>query len=123
MGLPRALALVALVLPLSAQAPSYGLGRAPNPDELSAWDIAVGPDGKELPSGSGTVAEGGRVYAANCAACHGKTGKEGPNDVLVGGLGTLNTKKPVKTIGSYWPCATTSGITSIALCRIRSPGV
>jgi cytochrome c len=92
---------------LAAQSPTYGLGRAPKPDEIKAWDNAIGPDGKELPQGSGSAAEGAKIYAANCAACHGKTGKEGPNDVLVGGQGTLNTAKPVKTIGSYWPYATT----------------
>ena len=67
----------------------------------------MGPEGKELPPGSGTAADGAKIYAAQCAACHGKTGKEGPNDVLVGGQGTLNTSKPVKTVGSYWPYATT----------------
>jgi cytochrome c len=83
------------------------LGHAPHPDEIKAWDFAIGPDGKELPPGSGSAAEGAKVYAAQCAGCHGKTGKEGPNDVLVGGQGTLNTAKPVKTVGSYWPYATT----------------
>ena len=103
----RALAVLLIAVPLSAQGPGYGLGRTPTADEIKGWDIAISPDGKELPPGSGTAAEGSRVYTANCAACHGKTGKEGPNDVLVGGQGTLNTKKPVKTIGSYWPYATT----------------
>lgn len=106
----RALWLVAtlcLTLPLAAQSPTYGLGRAPSQDEIKSWDMAVGPEGKELPPGSGSAAEGAKIYAAQCAACHGKTGKEGPNDVLVGGQGTLNTSKPVKTIGSYWPYATT----------------
>src|SRR5271167_3424183 len=102
------LALVAsLAGPLAAQSPTYGLGRTPKPDEIKAWDFAISPDGKELPPGSGSAVEGAKIYAANCAACHGKTGKEGPNDVLVGGQGTLNTNKPVKTVGSYWPYATT----------------
>ena len=91
----------------SAQSPTYGLGRAPRSDEIQSWDIAIGPSGKELPPGAGNAVEGSKVYAAKCAACHGKTGKEGPNDVLAGGQGTLNTSKPVKTIGSYWPYATT----------------
>jgi len=108
---PESLSLVlvaaALGLSLPAQSTTYGLGRAPKPGEIEMWDIAISPDGKELPRGSGTAIEGGKVYAANCAACHGKTGTEGPNDVLVGGQGSLNTKKPVKTIGSYWPYATT----------------
>ncbi len=103
----RAFAVLLIAVPLSAQGPSYGLGRTPTADEIKSWDIAISPDGKELPPGSGTAAEGSRIYMANCAACHGKTGKEGPNDVLVGGQGTLNTKKPVRTIGSYWPYATT----------------
>jgi cytochrome c len=96
-----------LAWPLAAQSPTYGLGRAAKPDEIKAWDLAISPDGKELPPGSGSSAEGARIYAASCAACHGKTGQEGPNDVLVGGQGTLNTNKPVKTVGSYWPYATT----------------
>jgi mono/diheme cytochrome c family protein len=103
-----ALVLVAsLAGPLAAQPPTYGLGRPAKPDEIKAWDFAISPDGKELPPGSGSPAEGARIYAASCAGCHGKTGKEGPNDVLVGGQGTLNTNKPVKTVGSYWPYATT----------------
>jgi S-disulfanyl-L-cysteine oxidoreductase SoxD len=103
----RALAVLWITVPLSAQNPSYGIGRAPTAGEIKAWDLAVSPDGKELPPGSGTAEEGAKVYAASCAGCHGKTGREGPNDVLVGGQGTLNTNKPVKTIGSYWPYATT----------------
>jgi cytochrome c len=102
-----ALALALSLGMLHAQSPTYGLGRAPRADEIKAWDIAVGPEGKELPPGSGSAVEGAKIYAAQCAACHGKTGKEGPNDVLVGGQGTLATNKPVKTVGSYWPYATT----------------
>src|SRR5256714_14610457 len=76
-------------------------------DELKAIDIDVLPDGQGLPSGSGTARAGKDVYANRCATCHGPTGKEGPQDVLVGGKGTLNTPKPLKTVGSYWPYATT----------------
>ena len=110
MGWPSArlfFLLAVLAFTVRAHSPTYGLGRAPKNDEIKAWDIAISPDGKELPPGGGNAADGGRIYAAQCAACHGKTGKEGPNDVLVGGQGTLNTNKPVKTVGSYWPYATT----------------
>jgi cytochrome c len=79
----------------------FGLGRVPSQAEIAAKDIAIGPDGEGLPSGRATVAAGEQVYLAKCARCHGATGTEGPNDRLVGG--TL----PVKTIGSYWPYATT----------------
>jgi mono/diheme cytochrome c family protein len=99
--------LLIAALPALAQSPTHGVGRAPTPEEVKAWDIAIGPDGRELPPGSGTADSGKAVYDAKCAVCHGPTGKEGPQDVLVGGKGTLNTAKPLKTVGSYWPYATT----------------
>ncbi len=98
---------LATALPAFAQSPTYGVGRVPTQEEFKAWDIAIGPDGKELPPGSGTAKAGKAVYDAKCAVCHGPTGKEGPQDVLVGGQESLNTPKPLKTVGSYWPHATT----------------
>src|SRR5512140_709524 len=92
---------------VSAQSPRYHVGRAPTPEEIQAWDIAVGPDGRGLPAGSGTAVRGKAVYAAQCARCHGATAREGPEAPLVGGIGTLATAHPVKTVGSYWPYATT----------------
>jgi cytochrome c len=79
---------------------------------MAALDIDVGPDGAGLPPGRGTAADGAPIYAARCAGCHGKTGKEGPNDTLVGRLpGDAFTfardPRAPKTIGSYWPYATT----------------
>ena len=77
------------------------------PSDLKAIDIEVTPDGKGLPPGSGTAAAGKDVYTRRCETCHGPTGKEGPQDVLVGGEGSLATERPLKTVGSYWPYATT----------------
>ena len=65
---------------------TFGIGRPATPAEIAALDIDVGPDGAGLPPGRGTAADGAPIYAARCAGCHGKTGKEGPNDVLVGRL-------------------------------------
>jgi cytochrome c len=90
-----------------AQAPSFAVGHAPTPDALRAIDIDVSPDGRGLPPGGGTAQAGKAVYAARCAACHGATGKEGPDDVLAGGLESLKTARPLRTVGSYWPFATT----------------
>ena len=90
-----------------AQSPTAGIGRAPNPEQLKQIDIDVTPDGKGLPPGSGTAAKGKDVYTRRCETCHGPTGKEGPQDVLAGGRGSLATSKPQKTVGSYWPYATT----------------
>jgi cytochrome c len=92
---------------LSAQSPAFGVGRTPKPEELEAIDIDVAPDGKGLPPGRGTAAAGKEVYTRRCETCHGPTGKEGPQDVLAGGQGSLITSQPVKTVGSYWPYATT----------------
>jgi S-disulfanyl-L-cysteine oxidoreductase SoxD len=83
------------------------LGREATPAQIAGWDISVGPDGVGLPPGKGTAAAGALVYEQKCQACHGARGAGQPNDRLVGGQGTLASKTPVKTIGSYWPYATT----------------
>jgi cytochrome c len=94
-----------------AQAPSYSkIGRAPTKEEIAAWDISVGPDGKGLPEGHGTSKEGAAIFAEKCAVCHGSEGqggKIGPR--VVGGIEdteTLTTLKPVRSVGGYWPYAT-----------------
>jgi len=83
------------------------LGRPVAAAEVAGWDISVGPDGAGLPPGRGTAAQGALVYAAKCQSCHGANGAGQPNDRLVGGHGTLATASPVRTVGSFWPYATT----------------
>ena len=78
------LVVAARAQPQTRQPATFGFGRQATPAEIAALDIDVGPDGVGLPPGRGTAADGAVVYAAKCASCHGKTGKEGPNDVLVG---------------------------------------
>jgi len=102
-----ALLMCGLSVSLVAQSPTFGLGRTPDPAEIKRLDIDVAPDGRGLPPGSGTADVGKKVYESRCVTCHGATGKEGPQEVLIGGQGTLATAKPIKTIGSYWPYATT----------------
>lgn len=84
-----------------------GFGRTPTPAEVKAWNIDVLPDGTGLPEGKGSVAQGRKLFAENCAACHGAGGVGGSNDRLVGGAGSLASAHPIKTVGSYWPYATT----------------
>jgi cytochrome c len=98
-----ALVVGALISPALA----YDFGRPATPEEINLWDIDVRPDGKGLPEGSGTVAQGKDVFAESCAACHGDKGQGGPKDRLVGGEGTLASDDPIKTVGSFWPYATT----------------
>jgi mono/diheme cytochrome c family protein len=96
-----------LATPALAQTPPQ-FGQPIAPADIAPWDISIGPDGAGLPPGRGTVAQGEAVYAAKCQACHGEKGAGRPNDPLVGGKGSLAAgKTPVKTVGSYWPYATT----------------
>src|SRR5262245_3937695 len=97
-------ALLALAC-TGARAEGPDLGRAVTPDEIAAWDISIEPSGAGLPAGSGTARAGAAIFAAKCAGCHGEAGGGKPNDALVGG--SLTATPPVKTVGSYWPYATT----------------
>lgn len=103
----RTLSAMLFAVALMAQSPKFGVGRAPSAEEEKAWAISVLGDGRGLPEGSGTVAEGKDVYDRRCKRCHGDGGKGGDEAPLVGGKGTLATPKPLKTVGSYWPYATT----------------
>jgi len=85
----------------------YGIGRPATPEEIAGWDIDASPTGAGLPPGRGEVREGESIFAAKCAACHGAHGDGKPMDRLAGGIGTLRDKKPEKTVGSFWPYATT----------------
>ena len=100
-------AILAAGIGVGAQAPqnSYGLGRTPSAAEIRAWDFAIGPEGKELPPGSGTAKRGELVaIQRGCGACHGPTLTEGPAPRLVGGEVALHTNYyPV----DHWPFATT----------------
>ena len=90
-----------------AQSPRYGVGRSPTPDEIRGLGSAIAPDGTGLPPGSGTVAAGRTVFASQCARCHGPAGEGDVGPRLTGGQGTLATPRPLKTVGSFWPYATT----------------
>jgi len=101
------LVIAATTLPVGAQLKTFGLGRAPTAEEIRKWDVTIPPDGRGLPPGRGTAALGKTVYIERCASCHGENAQDPKYGVLVGGQGTLNTDKPVRTIGSFWPYATT----------------
>ena len=104
-----ALAVVLIAAPLtSASAGKLGLGREAKPEEIKAWDISVRPDGLGLPPGKGTVKQGEELFQAQCATCHGEFG-EGKDrwPVLAGGFGSLTHDRPDKTVGSFWPEAST----------------
>ena len=94
-----------------AQKP-LGIGRAATAEEIKKLDIDVMPDGRGLPPGKGSVADGAKVYAAKCAACHGKSGEGASAERLVATDAGKNfdfatNPKLVKAVGNYWPYATT----------------
>lgn len=101
------LLFLALVLPWHVAAQSPVLGEPLTSDEVAAIDLTIMPDGRGLPEGSGNAGAGETLYRAHCQSCHGDKGMDGPNDALAGGHGTLAGNGPVKTVGSYWPYATT----------------
>src|SRR5882762_8635129 len=82
------------------------LGQPIGEAELAPWDISILPDGRGLPSGSGTPAQGAPIYAQKCALCHGENGKGGVNAALVGGT-PVKDMNSTKTIANFWPYATT----------------
>ncbi|MEO8467038.1 MAG: cytochrome c [Gammaproteobacteria bacterium] len=100
-----AIALFASAAAVAQEGPR--LGAPVSPADIAAWDISIGPSGAGLPQGSGTAAAGAGVYNTKCIACHGEKGAGKPSDQLVGGAGTMHDAAPVRTVGSYWPYATT----------------
>lgn len=100
-------ALGALIWSQSSAQEGPNLGVTATPAQIAGWDVSIPPSGEGLPAGSGTPAQGAAVFAVKCAACHGPQGEGLLNDRLVGGQGSLTTDAAVKTVGSYWPYATT----------------
>jgi cytochrome c len=100
-----------------AEVNQVSYGRTPTENEIAAWDLDVMPDGTGLPEGSGSVERGDELYEEQCAMCHGEMGTGGKGyPTLVGGMGTLKNQlidpengdeAPIRTIGSYWPYAST----------------
>jgi S-disulfanyl-L-cysteine oxidoreductase SoxD len=106
----RLLSTVTLTLVLGltpAHAAGPNLGQPVNPADIAAWDTSIMPDGAGLPAGSGTSVQGALVYAAKCASCHGVSGKGGISSALLAGGPITSINAAEKTIGNFWPYATT----------------
>lgn len=84
------------------------LGKAAdNLSTQAVWNLSIAPDGKALPVGKGTSAQGAKIFALKCAACHGPEGIGASAEPLIGEVGSLASEYPEKTVNSYWPYATT----------------
>jgi cytochrome c len=101
----RLVALGALVLGSTVSA--QNLGTPISEAEIAPWDISILPDGTGLPSGSGTPADGARIFAAKCSVCHGENGKGGLAAAIAGGGPLTSGIETTKTIANFWPYATT----------------
>jgi cytochrome c len=106
-GIVTAALGLGMLMPAFAQTGDKNLGRHLTKAELAGWNIDVSGDGTGLPPGQGTVTQGEKVYQTQCLACHGVNLEGGLGPALAGGVGSLTTAKPLKTIGSYWPYAPT----------------
>lgn len=107
-GLSTCLVTLAAGVNANEKTGHYGIGKTATAGEIAGWDIDIRPDGKGLPEGSGSVEDGEMMYEQKCASCHGSFGEGvGRNPILAGGDGTLTHDRPEKTVGSYWPYAST----------------
>jgi cytochrome c len=105
--LPATLGLaLALAWFSAAAAEPLGLGTPISEADIKAWDITILPDGTNLPTGSGTAAQGAAIYAQKCVVCHGENGKGGPNVPLVGNP-PIDRIEAYKSIANFWAQATT----------------
>lgn len=108
---PAAALLIAVACVTAYAAEGPNLGKPIDPADIAAWDTSVMPDGRGLPPGAGTAAQGAAIYAQKCAACHGEGGKGGPGPVPSwpllpkGPISSINAAE--KTIGNFWPYSTT----------------
>ena len=83
------------------------LGRHASAEQIVSWQISVMPDGTGLPAGQGDAVRGKNVYMEHCQSCHGPDGQGASADQLAGASMQLTDEWPEKTVGNYWPYATT----------------
>lgn len=94
--------------PQKYDAGHFGYGSDATAEQIAGWDIDIRPDGMGLPAGGATAEDGEMLYEDLCASCHGSFGEGvGRYPVLAGGEGTLTEPRPEKTVGSFWPYAST----------------
>lgn len=127
MSMPRLAGLLltacvfgALAMPVDADTPD--LGTPLSPQEVRTWDRNVFPDGRGLPKGRGTAREGRAIFEAKCQSCHGPKGRGHTAEELAGSTTALSSATPDKTIGTYWPFATTLFDFTLRAMPMDAPG-
>jgi cytochrome c len=101
--------IAAVGVAVSAQSPTFGVGRTPTADEIRQWDISIRPDGQELPQGRGTAKDGAPLYVSKgCAGCHGRTGSGSTAPTLIKSDGTTKS-----TVPCLAPCVNDSNVMAL----------
>lgn len=98
---------IAIALFAGTSRATPNLGELVTAADVAGLSITIGPDGRNLPPGRGTAIDGVDLYMEKCASCHGVRGQGKTSPALAGGAGTLAGKSPLRTVGSFWPYATT----------------
>ena len=101
---------------------SPGLGQKAGPAQIEQAGASIYPDGTGLPPGAGNAVQGEQVYLQHCVSCHGPGAEGGSAEPLAGGIGSLAAENPEKTVGSYWPYATTLFAFNRHAMPMQSPG-
>lgn len=105
-ALALALGACAVTAQTPQTSPAPRLGQPISEADIATWDISVAPDGSGLPPGSGTPAQGAKIYAQKCMMCHGEKGTGKPFAALVGGAPLTNGIDTAKTIANFWGYST-----------------
>jgi cytochrome c len=126
MFIPKRLAPILLtVISFSCLAAEKGpnLGKPASPKLIEQWNMDIFPNGKGLPKGQGTAISGKRIYQKYCLSCHGIDGMGDSADELAGATHSLTDTPPDKTIGTYWPYATTLFDFTRRAMPLNAPGI
>jgi len=99
--------LAAIHTGMAADNETPGLGTPVTPADLAQFDLIVEPDGAGLPAGAGTAMAGEAVFRSRCQSCHGESGEGRTSATVLVGGSMQSEGPPLRTVGSYWPHATT----------------
>lgn len=104
----KLLLITAMLMSHNLYADTYQFGRQINEEQIQPWNIDIRPDGTGLPTGEATADDGEETYIQYCAMCHGEFGEGvGRFPRLIGTVDELTQERVYKTVGGYWPYATT----------------
>jgi hypothetical protein len=107
----RSTLLLLLLAPAALAQSTYGIGKTPTTEEIRAWDISIGPTGKELPPGQGTAKEGAAIYTRKCVGCHGANGNSAGHAPTL--IRAKTPQKPPSPVPCLAPCVNDSNTMAV----------